>query len=89
MITDLYRQSVLFKRYHSDKRFSEFLFTRWRQKVNWHRCVTELRHCHSMYYFAMLLLLFTPCCDVAACFLLVSEINPFVLFSVDYFCTCR
>jgi len=85
MITDLYRQSVLFKHYHSDKRFSEFLFTKWRQKSTG----TELRHCHPIYYFAMLLLLFTRCCDVAACFLLVSEINPFVLFSVDYFCTFR
>ena len=31
MITDLYQQSV-FTRYHSDKHFSEFLPTRWRQK---------------------------------------------------------
>ena len=30
MIADLYQQSV-FTRYHSDKHFSEFLPTRWRQ----------------------------------------------------------
>ena len=45
-ITDL-TQSV-FKRYHSDKHFSEFLPTRRRQKINWHRCGIKLRHCHPM-----------------------------------------
>ena len=43
-----YQQSV-FKRYRSDKHFSEFLPTRWRQKVNWHRYGTKLRYCHRMY----------------------------------------
>jgi len=39
-----YQQSV-FKRYHSDKHFSEFLPTRWWRK----RAGTKLRHCHRMY----------------------------------------
>jgi len=43
-----YQQSV-FKRYRSDKHFSEFLPTSWRQKVNWHRYGTKLRYCHRMY----------------------------------------
>jgi len=41
-----YQQSV-FKRYRSDKHFSEFLPTRWRQKVNWHRYGTKLRYCQK------------------------------------------
>ena len=39
-----YQQSV-FKRYHSDKHFSEFLPTRWWRK----RAGTKLRHCHRIY----------------------------------------
>jgi len=42
-------QRSLFKRYHSDKHLSEFLPTKWRQKINWHRYGTKLRHCHPMY----------------------------------------
>jgi len=37
-------QSVL-KRCGSAKNFSEFFPTRWRQKINWHRYGTKLRHC--------------------------------------------
>jgi len=45
-----YQQSV-FKCYHGDKHFSEFLLRRWRQKINWHRprYGTKLRHCHPVY----------------------------------------
>ena len=43
--SEAYQQSV-FKRYHSDKHFSEFLPTRWRQKTNWHTYGTKLRHRH-------------------------------------------
>jgi len=32
MITDLGYQQSVFKRYHSDQHFSEFLPARWRQK---------------------------------------------------------
>ena len=40
---------LIYKLYHSDKHFSEFLPTRWRQKINWHRCGTKLRNCHFVY----------------------------------------
>jgi len=43
-----YQQSV-FKRYHSDKHFSELLPTiKMAAKVNWHRYGTKLRHCHPI-----------------------------------------
>ena len=43
-----YHQSV-FKRYHSDKTFWEFLPTRWRQISTGNRYGTKLRNCHPMY----------------------------------------
>jgi len=43
-----YQQSV-FKRYHSDKHFSEFLSYKMAAKFNWHRYGTKLRHCRPMY----------------------------------------
>ena len=49
-----YQRSV-FKRCQSDKHFSEFLPTRWRQKST----ATKLRQCHSMYS-PSTLLLFKP-----------------------------
>jgi len=50
MITDLgaYQQS-LFNRHHSDKHFSSFLPTRWRQKSTGTLYETKLRHCHPVY----------------------------------------
>ena len=44
----IYRQQSVFKSYHSDRHFSEFLPTRWRQK--WTGIdMQKLRHCHPMY----------------------------------------
>ena len=41
-----YQQSV-FKRYHSNKRFSEFY--EMAAKTSWHRYRTKLRHCYPIY----------------------------------------
>jgi len=41
-------QQSVFKRYHSDKHFSEFTY-KMAAKINWHRYGTKLRHCHLMY----------------------------------------
>jgi len=44
-----YQQSE-FKRYHSDKHFSRvFTHKKAAAKINWHRCGTQLRHCHPIY----------------------------------------
>ena len=48
MITDFCQQSV-FKRYHGEKRFSEFFAYMMATKVNWHRYGTKLRHYRHMY----------------------------------------
>ena len=47
MITDL--PTKHFKRHHSDKHFSEFLPTRWRQKSTGKDMEPKLYHCHPMY----------------------------------------
>ena len=43
-----YKYNV-FKRYHSDKHFAEFLPIKWRKKIKWHRYGTKLRHRHPVY----------------------------------------
>ena len=45
MITDL--PTKRFTRCHSDT-FLRVLPTTWRQKINWHRYGTKMRHCHRM-----------------------------------------
>ena len=52
MITNLPTKKR-FKRYRSNKHLWHFLPTRWRQKINWHRYGTKLRHCHPI----------KQCCD--------------------------
>ena len=47
MITDLPTKHI--KRHHSDKHFSEFLPTRWRQKATGIDMEQKLYHCHPMY----------------------------------------
>jgi len=47
-----YRKSE-FKRYHSDKHFSEFTYKTAR-KINWHRYGTKLRVCHPVYTTSLL-----------------------------------
>jgi len=49
MISELPTKRIYFKRYHSDKHFSDFLPTSWRKKISWHRYGTKSRHCHAMY----------------------------------------
>jgi len=43
-----YEQSV-FRRYHSDKHFSQSFTYKVAAEINWHRYGTKLRHCQFTY----------------------------------------